>query len=225
MRYTWLLFDADHTLFDFDSAEVKALRNAFAEFGFPYNGRTADIYRTINQQIWQQLERGEITVGELRTTRFLRLFTAVGVQTDPLPFSDSYLRHLSQCGDLIVGAEETIQQLSQNYQLALITNGLSDVQRPRLAASPLTQYFTAVTISDEVGFTKPDPRIFDIAFSAMNQPAKSKVIIIGDSLTSDMQGGHDYGIDTCWFNPNGKTRNGLPLTFEIKHLSELINIL
>ena len=224
MKYKWLLFDADHTLFDFDLAEVKALANSFTEFGYPYNGTTGETYRTINQQIWRQLERGEITPQALRTTRFLRLFETVGIKADPEPFSDAYLRHLANCGDLIEGAEEAIHQLSQNYQLGLITNGLSDVQRPRLAASPLQPYFKTFTISNEVGYAKPDPRIFDVAFAAMGNPAKSDVLIIGDSLTSDMQGGFNYNIDTCWFNPHHKSHNGLPITYEIKHLSELMTL-
>lgn len=224
-KYTWLLFDADGTLFDFDTAEVKALANAFAEFSFPYDTATGDTYRAINQQIWRQLEQGQITPEALRTTRFLRLFTAVGLQAEPEPFSQAYLRHLANCGHLLDGAETIIRQLSQRYRLALITNGLSDVQRPRLAASPLHPFFETITISDEVGVAKPDGRIFDIAFSQMGQPDKKAVLMIGDSLTSDMQGGHDYGLDTCWFNPQGKPGNGLPLTYEIQQLTALLTIL
>ncbi len=225
IKYTWLLFDADHTLFDFDLAEVKALANSFIEFGYPYKDTIGETYRAINQQIWGELERGEITPDALRTTRFLRLFAAIGMQADPEPFSAAYLRHLANCGDLIDGAETAVSLLSQQYNLALITNGLSDVQRPRLAASPLRPYFQNMTISDEVGYAKPDPRIFDAAFAAMGNPDKKEVLIIGDSLSSDMQGGVNYDIDTCWFNPHSKPRNGLPITYEIRQLSELATIL
>ncbi len=97
---------------------------------------------------------------------------------------------------------------------------------PRLAASPITPYFESVTISDEVGVAKPNGRIFDIAFASMGNPAKSEVLIIGDSLSSDMQGGINYGIDTCWFNDNSKQRsNGLPITYEINQLADLARIL
>ena len=105
-------------------------------------------------------------------------------------------------------------------------DGLADVQRPRLAASPLLPYFESVTISDEVGVAKPDGRIFDTAFASMGHPAKREVLMIGDSLSSDMQGGINYGIDTCWYNPNGKQRpDGLSITYEIKELAELIQTL
>lgn len=222
MKYSWLLFDADHTLFDFDLAEVKALANSFTEFGYPYEDSIGAAYRAINLQIWGELERGEITPDALRTTRFLRLFAAVGLQAEPEPFSAAYLRHLANCGDLIDGAETAVSQLSQQYKLALITNGLSDVQHKRLAASPLQPYFQSMTISDEVGYAKPDPRIFDAAFAAMGHPAKSEVLMIGDSLTSDMQGGVNYNIDTCWYNPHNKPHNGLPITYEIQTLAQLV---
>lgn len=224
MMYQWLLFDADNTLFDFNLAEVKALENSFAEFGYPYNGRSATIYRTINKEVWQQLERGEISATALRTTRFSRLFDAVGIQGKPEPFSTAYLRHLANCGDLIEGAESLLQQLSQRYRLALITNGLADVQRPRLAASPLQPYFETVTISDEIGVAKPDPAIFDVAFGQMGNPQKTAVLIIGDSLSSDMQGGLNYGIDTCWYNPEKKPTE-MPVTYNIQRLDELETIL
>jgi 2-haloacid dehalogenase len=224
MTYQWLLFDADNTLFDFNLAEVKALENAFLEFGYPYNGSTGDAYRLINLRIWEQLELGEITANELRTARFAQLFEAVGIQAEPEPFSKTYLRHLAHCGDLIDGAEALIQNLSQRYRLALITNGLSDVQRPRLAASPLQPYFETITISDELGVAKPDPGIFDAAFQQMGDPPKTAVLIIGDSLTSDMQGGLNYGIDTCWYNPENKLTN-LPVTYNIQKLEELQTIL
>jgi len=166
------------------------------------------------------LEKGEITAAALRTTRFSRLFDAVGIQGEPEPFSDAYLRHLANCGDLIEGAESLIQQLSKSYRIALITNGLSDVQRPRLAASPLEPYFETITISDEIGVAKPDPGIFDVAFGQMGNPEKTAVLIIGDSLSSDMQGGLNYGIDTCWYNPENKLTD-MPVTNNIQRLDEL----
>ncbi len=226
MMYKWLLFDADGTLFDFDKAETKALANTFKQFRMSYSEEVGDIYREINSQIWLALERGEITPEALRTARFQRLFDAVGQQADTNSFSNAYLVHLGNCGDLIDGADTLVKTLSKNYRLALITNGLADVQRPRLAASPLKQYFETVVISDEVGAAKPDTHIFDAAFASMGNPEKHEVIIIGDSLTSDMQGGVNYGIDTCWYNPNGKQRqNGMPITYEIKALADLIQTL
>jgi 2-haloacid dehalogenase len=224
--YKWLLFDVDGTLFDFEKAESKALANTFKQFGLVHSDDVATIYKKINSQIWVELEQGKITPQALGSTRFQRLFDATGQSADTTTFSKAYLYHLGTCSNLIDGTENLLQQVSPSFQLAIITNGLSDVQRPRLAASPIEHYFKSVTISDEVGVAKPDGRIFDIAFASMGNPAKEDVLIIGDSLSSDMKGGVDYGIDTCWYNANGKQfPNGLPITYEINQLMQLIDIL
>ncbi len=225
MSYQWLLFDVDNTLFDFDAAELNALARTFPQFGYTYAPEIGETYRQINRALWQAFERGELTAGQLRVTRFQHLFQAMGLEADPVAFSDAYLSHLAACPDLVDGAAELIPRLSRTHYLGLITNGLADVQRPRLAASPISRYFTAVTISDEIGVAKPDPGIFDAAFAAMGHPAKNDVLIIGDSLTSDIRGGANYGIDTCWYNPGGKPNpNGLAPTYEIRHLHKLLAI-
>ncbi|NKQ34320.1 MAG: noncanonical pyrimidine nucleotidase, YjjG family [Chloroflexi bacterium] len=223
MKYRWLLFDLDNTLFDFDAAELQALACTFPQFGCAYTPEIGEAYHRINHDLWQAFERGEITAVQLRTARFQKLFQTIGFQADPAAFSDVYLSNLAAFPDLIDGADELIPRLSRTHQLALITNGLSDVQRPRLEASPIGDYFTAVTISDEIGIAKPDAGIFDASFAAMGQPAKSDVLLIGDSLTSDIRGGVNYGIDTCWYNPAGKPNaNGLTPTYEICHLHEML---
>lgn len=223
MKYRWLLFDLDNTLFDFDAAELKALASTFPQFGQAYTPEIGEAYHRINRELWQAFERGEITAVQLRTTRFQILFQTIGFQADPAAFSDAYLANLATFPDLIDGADELIPRLSRTHYLALITNGLSDVQRPRLAASPIGDYFTAVTISDEIGIAKPDAGIFDAAFIAMGRPAKNDVLIIGDSLTSDIRGGVNYGMDTCWYNPAGQPNpNGLAPTYEIRQLHEML---
>jgi YjjG family noncanonical pyrimidine nucleotidase len=224
--YKWLLFDADGTLFDFDMAESKALASTFNQFGLTHSPTVAATYREINTKIWAELERGEIAPSALGSTRFQRLFDAIGQQADTTAFSKAYLYHLGTCIDLIDGAEPLLHAVSTSFNLAIITNGLSAVQRPRLAASSIHQYFESVTISDEVGVAKPNGRIFDIAFASMGNPAKNEVLLIGDSLSSDMTGGVNYGIDTCWYNADGKrSANGLPITYEIQKLADLSRIL
>jgi 2-haloacid dehalogenase len=98
------------------------------------------------------------------------------------------------------------------------------VQRSRLARSPLERYFADVVISEEVGVSKPDAGIFDVAFEGMGHPEKKDVLIVGDSLTSDMRGGIEYGIDTCWFNPERRPRKGVAVRYEIRRLQELVGI-
>ncbi len=226
MKYKWLLFDADGTLFDYDRAEAFALQNAFAQIDRPFQSRYLTAYREINRRIWLDFEAGKIDQVTLRTRRFDLLFEAVGFHYDSREFSTVYLANMAAASQLIDGAEEITAYLAEHCHLAIITNGLTDVQRPRFANSTIGQYIKTVIISEEVGVAKPAPGIFDVAFQRMGRPAKDEVVIIGDSLTSDIQGGHNYGIDTCWFNPEGRT-NGhrFSSTFEIRTLSELPEML
>jgi 2-haloacid dehalogenase len=224
MKYEWLLFDADGTLFDYQRAEAKALEGAFGDFSLPFDDRSAQAYRTINHQVWVDFENGRITSTALRVVRFERLFAHLGVDTDAGQFSDRYLFHLAAGSDLISGAEEVIGVLKNRCRLGLITNGLKDVQRPRLARSAIATCFDVLAISEELGVAKPDPRYFDEVFARMGQPARESVLVIGDSLTSDILGGLNYGVDTCWYNPAGLPPNPeIPATFEIRQLTNLLD--
>lgn len=222
MRYDWVMLDADGTLFDYDGAEAAALERSFAAFGLAYAPSHLDTYRQINGEVWQALEDGNMSPARLRTYRFELLAGAIGVSLDPEAFSDAYLRELASCSQLIVGVVETVRQLAAWVRMLVITNGLREVQRPRLARSAIWPYMADVVISEEVGAAKPAPEIFDAAFEKMGRPARERVLIVGDSLSSDIQGGSDYGIDTCWFNPDGAPRSlGVRITYEIARLSEL----
>lgn len=223
--YTWLMFDADGTLFDYDAAEMSAIAQTFAVYHLPYRAHYGEWYRQINHTFWQRFERQDVTLTELRVGRFRQLFDELGTAVDVESFAQSYLAQLAAQSQLFPGVEALMRRLHGRYRLALITNGLADVQHPRLEQSGLRPYFEAVIVSDEVGVGKPDPAIFEVAFARMGQPPKERVLIIGDGLTSDMQGGINFGIDTCWLNMNGKTANGLPVTYEINRLSDLTEIL
>lgn len=224
MRYKWLLFDVDNTLLDFEQTEALALEQSFALHNLPFPAEAKARYHYINQSYWQRLERKEVTPELLRNGRFQDLFAELSIHFDAETFADSYLQQLGQQAPLVDGAMELLRGLNGRFQLAIITNGLADVQHPRLEKSGLKQYFSPIIISQEIGISKPNPGIFDAAFAQMNQPAKNEVLIIGDSLSSDILGGINYGIDTCWLNPNGKTSD-LPITYEIKTLSQLNQIL
>lgn len=225
MKYKWLLFDADGTLFDYDKAEGAALKNTFEEFGLGYEARYAGAYRRINGEIWLDFENGRISQQRLRTRRFELLFEAIQIDCDPGGFSTRYLANLALGTDLIEGAEDTIKSLYGRVGLLLITNGLADVQRPRFARSTVGWYFSDVVISEEVGASKPGTQIFEIAFGKMGFPRKEKVLIVGDSLTSDIKGGNNYGIDTCWFNPERRPRDpGVQIRYEIGELRELLRL-
>jgi len=225
VKYTWLLFDADDTLFDFPRAEANALRWTLEQSGLPSdNPADFEIYARCNQQVWQEFERGELTSQELRVKRFRLFFDEVGLAGDPQTVSPLYLRNLALGSDLLPGAEAVIRAVQGRYRLALVTNGLKEVQRPRLARSALRDSFEHVFISEEVGAAKPSSAYFDAVFAGIGHPPRTSVLLIGDSLTSDMRGGLAYGLDTCWYNPTAKPTD-LPVTYQIRQLEELLPLL
>ena len=224
-RYSHLLLDADGTLFDYDRAEATALTTTFQDLQLDLRASYVETYREINGLIWREFEQGTIAVAEIRSERFRRLFAALSLDADPVAFGQRYLARLGECAQLIEGAEAAVAALYGKVGLVLITNGLQDVQRARLSRSPIARYLDEIVISEEVGSSKPDSGIFDECFRRMGNPPRRDVLIVGDSLTSDMRGGHNYGIDTCSFNPDA-----LPLTldlqvrYEIRALDELLGI-
>ena len=225
MKYNYLLFDLDGTLFDYDKAESDALKNTFIQFGLNYDSAYLIKYREINYLIWQDFENGKILQKNLKTKRFEQLAASIDTKFNASQFSNSYLINLSKCTALVTGSEEVLSKLYGKTKLYLITNGLKIVQRPRIKNSTIGKYFDDIIISEEVGVAKPQKEIFDIAFKMMENPDKNEVLIIGDSLTSDITGGINYDIDTCWFNPKGNESNDniLP-TYEIHHLPELLDL-
>lgn len=224
-KYEAILLDADGTLFDYDRAESFALEQAFAHFGLSYDGeRHLAEYRSINDHLWLEFEQGRISLAALRTERFRRLFgNAHGL--DLGLFSATYLDYLACASYLLEQADEVCRYLSRKYVLAILSNGIKEVQAKRLSLSPLSRYIKYLIVSEDAGFQKPDPRIFSYAFEAIGIEHKHSAIIVGDSLSSDIQGGHNYGIHTCWYNPSGRVSSGIKPTYEIRHLNELMRLL
>ncbi|MCR8657697.1 YjjG family noncanonical pyrimidine nucleotidase [Paenibacillus endoradicis] len=225
MKYDIIMFDADDTLFDFSISQKNALHNTFTQFDLPTGlvDYEAD-YKEISSVLWRELEQGFITTLELGVERFRRLFLQHELAFDAQRFSDDYLINLGKESHLIEGAEQLCTQLA-GCRLVIITNGFTAVQQSRIANSPLCNTFEYIITSEEAGYQKPNERIFDYVFSKLQITNKSSVLIVGDSLTSDIQGGFNYGIDTCWYNPNGKENNlAIKPTHEIRELMELVEI-
>jgi len=224
-HYPWLWFDADGTLFDYNRAEANALKQTFHSLQLPYEAGYLSVYQRINQGLWQALEKQEITPAVLRFRRFELLLEHIQQNGSPDQLSSVYLEQLAICSELMEDAVEVLQALHGKSRFAIVTNGLQAVQRSRLSHSAIKDYISALVISEEVGSAKPHAAFFETASARMENPAKSDILIIGDSLTSDIQGGVDYGIETCWFNPASEPRlEHLPITYEIKHLRELLDI-
>jgi YjjG family noncanonical pyrimidine nucleotidase len=224
-RYRWLLFDADNTLFDFDRAEAGALRLTFEQVGIAFEPAHLTRYQQVNRLVWQALEAGTISSEVMRVRRFELLFDALGILADADRFSAAYLPNLAAQSTLTPDALDVVRTLSARCRLAIITNGLADVQRPRLEQSAIRGYIDAIVISDEVGAAKPQPAIFDTAFDRMGGPRRDEVLMIGDSLASDIAGGVGYGIETCWYNPAALApADGIASTYEIRRLPELLDL-
>lgn len=227
MKYEIIIFDADETLFDFKKSEREAFKNTMLEFNIEYDENYhLKIYQDINTAIWKEFEDGLITQKKLKIERFKRLSDRLKSEFDEAAFAKSYMKHLSHASFLYDDSVSLVESLHKDYRLSIITNGLKDVQDNRIRKSIIGKYFEDVVISEEVLVSKPDPRIFEHALNNINHADKSKVLMVGDSLTSDIQGGINFGIDTCWFNP-GKAPNKTAAkpTYEISNLMELKNIL
>lgn len=198
-----VLFDLDNTLSDFASAQQAALPGLLADHGVLDGGDYLPTFKCLAAPLWEQLEAGELTLDTLNEERFRLLIEHTDLDLDPTALAPQYLRWLGRSGVLWPGATELLDQLDGTVPLGLITNGYGEVQRPRLAQFQLEGYFTSVTVSSEIGHAKPSQAFFDVALEAHGNPDPASVLVVGDSLSSDIAGGAAAGCVTCWFNPGG----------------------
>ena len=225
MKLSWLLFDADNTLLDFTSASKASLVQSLGENGIDCNPAILSTYKSINAQVWTEFENGKITAKHLRRKRFQLLFEAIDVQDiDPEHFSVRYLENLVALSEAYEGVMDTLEHLKSKYRISLVTNGLREVQRPRLSKLKMNHYFESIIVSDEIGSAKPDQKFFKYTFGTIyNPPDKSEVMIIGDNPVSDIQGGREFGIKTCLVSENGN--EGIVSDLSIKSVNELPDLL
>ena len=201
---TNIFFDLDNTLLDFDRGEAHALSRAFRQFGIDPTPAVLARYHDINLSQWELLEEGKLTKDQVLTRRFDLLFAELGVSCDSQAVCDLYESFLAEEHDFIPGALELLEALSPRYSLHLATNGASAVQRRRLADAGILTYFQNIFISEEVGFHKPSPAFFLACFAAIPGFDHTSALMVGDSLTSDIRGGRNAGLRTCWFDRLGR---------------------
>lgn len=223
MKYEVILFDADETLFDFKKSEKEALKKTMLKFNIKYNENYhLKVYKEINAAIWSEFEQGLITQEKLKIERFKRLLDKLNIKSDEIYFSKLYTEHLAEASFLFEDSINLVKNLNKYYKLSIITNGLTSVQDKRIRKSNIAKYFDSIIISEEILLAKPNPKIFEYTLNHMNFYDKSKVLMVGDSLTSDIQGGINFGIDTCWYNPNKiKNKTSIKPTYEISNFDEL----
>lgn len=221
-----VFFDVDDTLLDFKKAELTALSSTLKELGFTPTEELLARYHVINRSQWELLERGELTREQVLRRRFTLLFEEYDLPCDVERVKALYEHLLSVGHYFIPGAPELLETLHKQYDLYLMTNGTASIQRRRLESAGILPFFKDVFISHEIGFNKPDPRYFEYCFSCIDGFEREKAVIIGDSLSSDIRGGNQVGLRTCWFNPSHGACTPLAKPdFEVDSLSALSALL
>lgn len=225
-RYDIVLLDADETIFDFKRAEDHSIRLLMQSYGVTPTKDLVSQYSAINLALWKALERGEMTREKLKVLRFKRFFEKIGVSgVDYIEANDRYLTNLSNSTFLIDGAADFVKELHKHCRIYLATNGLTKAQKGRFSKSEIKDDFDGAFISEQIGFAKPDKTYFEYIFKAVGVQDKSRVIIVGDSLTSDMLGGRNAGIDTCLFSRSGEYVESDLCDYQIADYNDFFGIL
>ena len=224
--FEFLFLDLDDTILDFHKAEHIALSKTLEQFGLTPTEAVLSRYSRINKAHWERLERGELTRAQVLSGRFLVLFQEMGYQVDPEQVARTYEKNLSGGHHFLPGAEAAVDALSKKYRLFLASNGTASVQKGRMTSANLYRFFEKVFVSQEIGHNKPAKEYFDACFAQIPGFDKSKAIIVGDSLTSDILGGINAGIATCWVNPGKKPCPAhMKPDYEIGYLYQLEELL
>lgn len=226
-NYTTLFFDIDNTLLDFDASEREGLKKVFDQYGINYSTENIQIYQEINHQLWRDFEEGKISRDDLLEQRFGLFFKAIDLEgKDSSEAEKSYRGYLAQGHEAIKGAMTLLSTLQQmDKRLVVVTNGVSKTQYKRLDDAKMTRFFETIIVSEDTGYQKPMPEFFDYVFERIPNLDLESSLIIGDSLTSDIQGGINVGMDTCWFNLRGEiSESVIKPKYTITKLSELLEI-
>ena len=227
MSYIFLLFDLDHTLLDFDAAEDVALSHLLKEEGVEDIQAYKDYYVPMNKALWKDLELKKITKQELVNTRFAKLFAHFGIEKDGAYLAERYQFFLSKQGQIFPGVEDLLKKLiHQGYELYAATNGITYIQTGRLEQSGISPFFKEIFISEQLHTQKPDAAFYEKIGNRIPNFDKHHTLMIGDSLTADIQGGNNAGIDTIWYNPHHLENKTLAKpTYEVDSYQALLEIL
>ena len=218
----FLFLDLDDTILDFHKAERIALSKTLEAFSLEPTEQVLGRYHLINRLHWEKLERKELTRDQVLTGRFQVLFEELGHTVEPGAVAKAYEHNLGLGHYFLPGAQEAVEQLHQKYRLFLASNGTASVQHSRLTSAGLYPYFEKVFVSQDIGHNKPSKEYFDACFSQIPGFDPEKALMVGDSLTSDILGGIQAGMKTCWVNPNHQSpREDIPADYEIESITQL----
>ncbi len=227
-KFTTILWDLDQTILDFARSQDYALRYTFRQFGMETEDETVAVYAAINDEYWKRMERGEITKTEVVLGRFTTLFQRMGISTiRPEEFNDIYQDALGDVFFFQDEADKIIMQLKERgFRQYIVTNGVNRTQAKKIKLSGLDRMVDGVFVSELMGYPKPRKEYFDACFERLNGVSREECLLVGDSITSDMQGGVNAGIPVCWYHPAGTTDcSGLTIDYEIQDLHDLFKIL
>ncbi|MBE6573223.1 MAG: noncanonical pyrimidine nucleotidase, YjjG family [Ruminococcaceae bacterium] len=224
MKYTTILFDSDDTLLDFKASERKAIAEAFERASLNYDAEVSADYSEINHSLWKALERGELTTDELLVRRFELLFEKHSYDYDPKSFNDLYFYCLSETDFTVDGAREVLESLYGRYELNIITNGVGYIQSSRLGNADIAKYFKHIFISGEIGANKPSMIFFDHVLENLCEKDKSRILVIGDSLTSDIKGACNAGLDSIYIGNSDNITDTIP-TYTVTSIKDILNII
>jgi len=223
-RYTTVLFDLDHTLLDSDTSEQAAFGATMRSIDVAPATEAFAVYHEINQALWRRVESGELSPNDVKVRRFEQLLSELGIAGDPHAMGAMFLQGLTDHGDLYDGARSMLGSLSGRVRLGLVTNGIGPVQRGRVARLDIGAHFDAIAISGELRVSKPDPAIFDHVLTEMGVDDRSGVVMVGDSLASDIAGATNAGIDSIWFDRHG-TADTVGPTYTAATLGDVVSLI
>ena len=223
MRYKAILFDNDDTLMDFQTGNRNALNRLMDELGYCDPDRYEQ-YEAVNRECWAELEQGRLKQDRLRLERFTRFFDRYPVPGDAALAAERFVALLGEQSILLPHALEVVRAISEKLPVAIVTNGMTTIQKSRFARSPLTAYVADVVISEEVGASKPRPELFWLALQRLGT-APRDALMIGDGVGSDIRGANAAGIDACWYNPHGAALpEGVHAEYVISDIRQCVEI-
>ena len=223
-KYKYLLFDLDDTLLDFGKAQVLAFKKLLEDENIEYSDELFEQYEIINKSLWRSFERGEISNKVVTSERFIRFFALFGMKVDGSEVDNRFRSYLAEGNQLFEGIVEMLEKLSLTHKLYIASNGIGITQHTRLKNNNLNKYFDKIFISEEIGSKKPDREFFDIILKEIGVEDKGEVLMIGDTLTSDILGANNVGIDSCLVDIHGIENSEINPTYKIAKTIDLLNI-
>lgn len=221
-----ILIDLDNTIIDFNECARHSIMGIFEDLGFHYDDNVFETFITENVKIWKRLERGEIDKPYLRANRWNIILGKLGIEYDGTIIEERFENGVAKGAYPVEYAYELLEYLYSKYDLYVVSNGFRFVQESRVKIGKFDKYFKELFLSEDIGIQKPDIRFFNYCYEKIGCPPKEKLILIGDSLSADIQGGINFNVETIWFNKNNEPQNDtIKPTYTVNHLKEIENIL